>query len=192
MFSSDKTRADGLHPYCKSCQKKRMDIYYAAHREKLIAYQKEYHKKYAEKCKAYRRRVSKQRGAYMCEWRKKNWDKIMIYKKKYHKEVESKQIEYRILHSLRGRLLQALNGTVKSKHTMEFVGCDMIQLKEHLSSQFKKGMAWDNYGRKGWHIDHITPCSSFNLTCPNEQKKCFHYTNLQPLWWLDNCRKNKY
>lgn len=75
---------------------------------------------------------------------------------------------------------------------MEFIGCSMTQLKSHLSSQFKDGMSWDNYGRKGWHIDHIIPCYSFDLIDPNEQKKCFHYTNLQPLWWLDNCRKNKY
>lgn len=43
-------------------------------------------------------------------------------------------------------------------------------------------MTWDNYGFKGWHIDHKIPCLSFNLTDIDQQKKCFHYTNLQPLW----------
>lgn len=48
-------------------------------------------------------------------------------------------------------------------------------------------MGWDNYGE--WHIDHIIPCSSFNLSILEDQKKCFHYTNTQPLWKIDNLRK---
>jgi hypothetical protein len=51
-------------------------------------------------------------------------------------------------------------------------------------------MTWDNYGKKGWHVDYILPCASFDLTKEEEQKKCFHYTNLQPLWWLDNIKKS--
>jgi len=50
-------------------------------------------------------------------------------------------------------------------------------------------MSWDNYGYRGWHIDHIRPCASFDLTDPEQQRECFHYTNLQPLWWQDNLRK---
>ena len=51
-------------------------------------------------------------------------------------------------------------------------------------------MTWKNYGRNGWHIDHILPCSSFDLTDPEQRRKCFHYTNLQPLWEIDNIRKS--
>ena len=50
-------------------------------------------------------------------------------------------------------------------------------------------MSWKNHGKYGWHIDHIKPCSKFNLIDPTEQKKCFHYTNLQPLWAKDNLTK---
>jgi hypothetical protein len=61
-------------------------------------------------------------------------------------------------------------------------------------------MNWDNYGetkdkskKNAWHIDHIIPCAAFNMTDPIHQKACFHYTNLQPLWWHENIRKlNKF
>lgn len=49
-------------------------------------------------------------------------------------------------------------------------------------------MSWDNFGE--WYIDHIKPCCSFDLTDIEQQKKCFHYTNLQPLWAIDNLKKS--
>jgi hypothetical protein len=59
----------------------------------------------------------------------------------------------------------------------------------YLESLFRDGMTWDNYGFYGWHIDHIIPCASFNLKNSEEQKRCFHYTNLEPLWGYDNWHK---
>jgi hypothetical protein len=51
-------------------------------------------------------------------------------------------------------------------------------------------MTWENHGKFGWHIDHIIPCASFDLTDLEQQKKCFHYTNFQPLWWRENILKS--
>jgi hypothetical protein len=78
---------------------------------------------------------------------------------------------------------------VSKKHgkTMELTGCTTEELIKHLSSKFTEGMTLENYGE--WHIDHIKPCASFNLGDPGEQHKCFHWTNLQPLWAADNIRK---
>jgi hypothetical protein len=59
-----------------------------------------------------------------------------------------------------------------------------------MESKFLPGMTWDNRGLRGWHIDHIVPCSFFDLANPEQQRKCFHYTNLQPLWAADNLRKS--
>ena len=71
---------------------------------------------------------------------------------------------------------------------MKLVGCSIEKLKQHLESQFKEGMTFSNYGK--WHIDHIRPCTSFDLSKLDEQYKCFHYTNLQPLWAEENLRKS--
>ena len=80
-------------------------------------------------------------------------------------------------------------GKDKSASTIQLLGCNAAELKLHLESKFTVGMTWENHSQFGWHIDHILPCASFALTDPEQQKKCFHYTNLQPLWWVDNIKK---
>ena len=70
---------------------------------------------------------------------------------------------------------------------MKLVGCTTKQLAEHLERQFKEGMSWDNYGE--WHVDHIRPCASFDLSDEGQQKECFHWRNLQPLWGIENIKK---
>ena len=70
---------------------------------------------------------------------------------------------------------------------MELIGCSISDLVKHLENQFIEGMSWKNYGK--WHIDHIRPCASFNLLNEDEQRACFHYSNLQPLWAIDNLKK---
>ena len=81
------------------------------------------------------------------------------------------------------------------KHTMEYVGCSVEDLRTHLENQFEKEaersghpISWENQGE--WHIDHIKPCASFDLDLEEERDKCFHYTNLQPMWGPDNISKS--
>ena len=80
-----------------------------------------------------------------------------------------------------------LNKEYKSKQTLELLGCNIEEFKKYLEFKFTKGMSWDKMHLI--HIDHIKPCAAFDLTNPEEQAKCFHYTNLQPLWAIDNLRK---
>ena len=68
--------------------------------------------------------------------------------------------------------------------TRDLIGCSPAELVRYLEAQFVEGMSWGN--RELWHIDHIKPCASFDLTNPDEQKKCFHYTNLRPRWATEN------
>ena len=67
------------------------------------------------------------------------------------------------------------------------VGCSPQSLREHIESKFAGGMSWDNYGVNGWHLDHIIPLAS----AKNKEEiiKLNHYTNLQPLWAIENLKK---
>jgi hypothetical protein len=103
--------------------------------------------------------------------------------------------EFKLRKALRQRVYSFLLGS-KSERTMDLIGCCLEDLKQYLENKFTIGMSWDNYGNPNgnhsecWHIDHIIPCSSFDLSDPEQQKICFHYTNLQPLWGIDNIKKS--
>jgi hypothetical protein len=79
-------------------------------------------------------------------------------------------------------------GRVKSRRSQELIGASAEAVKSYLQSRFRDGMSWANYGTV-WHIDHIRPCASFDLTRPEQQNLCFHYTNLQPLLVAENLKK---
>ena len=97
-------------------------------------------------------------------------------------------LHLRIRHNISSRILIALKkGVTKSSGTIELLGCSILELKNHLQNKFVEGMSWENYGE--WQIDHIRPCASFNLINEEDQRLCFHYTNLQPLWAEENNRK---
>ncbi len=88
--------------------------------------------------------------------------------------------------ALRTRLWKFVTGTKKQRMS-KLIGCTREQFVEYIQKRFTKGMHWNNYGE--WEMDHIIPCTAFDLTDPEQQRKCFHYTNLQPMWKRDNIRK---
>ncbi len=101
---------------------------------------------------------------------------------------------YKIRCNLGTRMWHALTDTKKSTSTIELLGCTAELLWIHLESKFIVGMTRENYGRpkdksRGWDMDHIVPCASFNLIDPEQQKLCFHYTNIQPMWSDENSSK---
>jgi hypothetical protein len=119
-------------------------------------------------------------------YRNKNKEKLNNYQREYY----SNNIEARFKKILRVRINQALKGINKNNTFNKVLGCTSNALRIYLEAHFKDGMSWDNYGYRGWHIDHIKPCSSFDLSDIEQQKQCFHYTNLQPLWAQENMRKS--
>jgi len=82
---------------------------------------------------------------------------------------------------------------IKTSREINQIGCSLEKLINHLKGQFTEGMGWENYGNKKgqWSIDHIKPCNVFDLTVDEERKACWHYTNLQPIWHVDNMKKGK-
>jgi hypothetical protein len=136
------------------------------------------------------------------EWREKNPERHRALNRRWYLDNRDRWNEncrkritkrrqtdsaFQITCSLRSRLSQAIKDNPKSARTMELIGCSIIQLRAHLESKFTFGMSWENYG--GWHVDHIRPCVSFDLSNPAQQRECFHFTNLQPLWAIDNLKK---
>lgn len=122
------------------------------------------------------------------KWRANNRDKYRALGRAYYNRHKNDH-----WHITRGRISARLSaairhrGTTKYGNTMELVGCDRETLIAHLESTFQPGMSWEN--RNMWDIDHIIPCDSFDLTIPEQQRQCFHYTNLQALWSFDNRSK---
>lgn len=148
---------------------------------------------------------------WMRNWRKKNPEKVWQsnhselaklrqarYRVKHRKEISERNVIYQkykrqtdILAKLRWLLRSRINGAIKkckgnkAFKSMELIGCTLDELRTHLEKQFTSEMNWKNHG-KVWEIDHIKQVKDFDLTNPEEQKKCFHYTNLRPLNWLKN------
>jgi hypothetical protein len=180
---------------CKICgERKPVSAFYPSHRYRKKAMclpcsrarakekhvntyeeKKKYYRAYYQKNKEYRRK-------WQDKYRKDNPDKLSEYRKRLHVKIKRNQSK---------RIKSALGGVGlrKSDRTVKYLGCTGRELVAHLESQFSPGMSWDNYGIKGWHIDHIRPCASFDFTDEKQLHDCFHYTNLQPLWAEDNMAK---
>jgi hypothetical protein len=108
------------------------------------------------------------------------WEYKMICQYKNFKERRKNDKQFAIGSLTRNRINEILksNSIYKNKRSLELVGCSIQELCRHLENQFTDGMSWLNRGLHGWHIDHIRPCKSFNLSDPEQLKSCFYYTNL--------------
>lgn len=103
------------------------------------------------------------------------------YRKKEYTQKYNEDVKWTLSRNIRIRLNQALKNNFKSSKTLELLGCPLTELKLYLEQQFLPEMTWGNHGEI-WEIDHTKPCASFDLTDIEQQKECFHYTNLQPLF----------
>lgn len=195
-YHSCSTRKDGLQCYCKVCKKEKF-------RESKKISDKKYHKKYYSNPEN-RKRISE----YSKNYQKENIEKQYEYAKKHRctekykisrkgwrkKEYDEKygiDVEFTLKLTLRNRLKNAVLNEFKSGKTLDMLGCTIDEFKQYLENQFDPNMSWDNYGKgKYWEIDHIIPCDAFDLTLKEEQYRCFHYSNLQPLPIIENRKKS--
>ena len=177
-------------------------IYRENNKEKAKIYRKKYDLNNKEKLKLsrkiYRENNKEKAKIYRDKYNLNNKEKVKFSKEKYRinnkekinnyvKNRYQKENNFKLKMLLRHRIYMALKGIAKSKKTKDLLGCTVEQLWIHLEKSFKPGMTRENYGK--WHIDHIRPCASFDLTKQEEQLKCFHYTNLQALWADENFSK---
>ena len=158
-FFKESKNAHGYSYACKECKKKQKKEYMQtdAYKERISAYNKEYRKKESFK-------------EYVKGYYRRKFDNDEIYKVKL---------------LIRNRISKAVRRNSKRGKSLELLGCSVEFLKRHLEKQFLPGMTWDNYGSE-WEIDHIVPCSLFDMSDKWHQFVCFNWRNLQPLWTKDN------
>jgi hypothetical protein len=183
-FNKDKHKKDGLNSYCKSCKAEKDKKWVENNRD---TYNKCF-KNWVENNKSHYQQ-------YQQQWIDNNRDKVNEYAKK--SQLKQRQDpKVKLHHAIRARINERVKqqGTNKSKPTLEIVGLDSWdKLREHIELQFTDGMNWDNYGNQpgNWSIDHIIPISSAKTE--EEIYKLNHYTNLRPMWHIDNIKKgNKF
>jgi hypothetical protein len=187
-------------------------LWYKAHRESVIAKAQEYYQNNRERrirqAVEWSRNNPVKRNVYKTNWNAANRDKVRATaansRVRHHEKIlirqRAKGSEYQRnsrrnnpVRMLEDRLRARLQGAVrrgravKRASVLTLIGCTARELCAYLESRFLQGMTWGN--RRLWHIDHVRPCASFDLTDLEQQKVCFHYTNLQPLWAADNIRK---
>ena len=172
-FHKAKQNKGGLKGSCRSCVTEHKKEYYKVNKEKI----KEYSKKYSQANKEKRKEYDK--------------EYIQANKERKNKRIrDRKKVDsvFKMTENLRTRTWYAFKrkGYNKNTKTQEMLGVDWEVCKAHIERQFIKGMSWDNQG--DWHIDHIIPLASANTE--KELKKLCHYSNLQPLWAVDNLMKS--
>lgn len=181
----DKSRHHNMRFCCQTCCKKAWN---AANAAKLKADKQKFYEDNKQK-------IIERIG----QWQKDNPDKVAKNRKKYKNKYKTGELKLsaieRLKHSLRTRVTDVLNGRLKGGSAVRDLGCTPQELMAHLETGFHsnprtgEAMTWDNYGKYGWHIDHIEPLAKFDLSDPEQFKKVCHYTNLQPLWWFENLEK---
>lgn len=177
-FNKDKNHWDKLRVDCKKCLMDYRKLEYVKQMKKI--YNNEYQIKNREQI--YKKHK---------EWLKRNpqyREKHNKYCRKWAKEKRRIDYQYKIKTNMRSRMYCALKRNAKSASTNELLGCTIPFLKSYLEEQFEPEMSWKNYGSY-WHVDHIIPCSSWDLTKISEQFMCFNYRNLQPMEGKENIKK---
>lgn len=160
-------------------------------KKKIDAYQEEYRKKnrllIRSKKRIYYQNNKEKVKKKVKEYRLKNTAKINKYHKNKYNNDSLRKIM--VLHRARIGKFFSKNKTYRANKSIEMLGCTPEEFKKHLESKFKEGMTWSNHGKMGWHVDHIIPLSTFDLSNSEQAKIAFHYTNTQPLWWHENLSK---
>lgn len=180
---------------CKTCDNERAKLYYRNNSEKIKPknrlYANEYYQNNREKCKENARKYllsltpqeKEQLQKYKKAWRQANAEKLKQQRTEYRKSPAG-----RLVRNVRNRMSKKIGKIRKLVSISKSVGKTPSQLQVHIESLWLPGMSWENYGKE-WHVDHIKPLAAFNLSDATQQAAANHYSNLQPLWAVDNLAK---
>lgn len=113
-----------------------------------------------------------------------NKESVYARTKAYGSKRIATDLNFRLARNLRTRLSKTVRQNSQTSSAVHSLGCSLNEFRTHMSGKFKAGMTWENYGQ--WEIDHVVPLAKFDLTNSAEADKALHYSNLQPLWKLEN------
>lgn len=135
------------------------------------------------------------------EWRKENPEKFQAICQKSRskpdyreKQNESKRERYNnntnenLSLNYRRYLRDYIHHGKTTKNIDKIVGLSQEKMREWLEFNFKSGMTWDNYGTY-WNLDHIKPCSCFDLSDKEQLYECFSWKNTFPVYYKENLTK---
>jgi len=161
--------------------------YYERNKEHILKQKQEYFIRKIDSIKNYRERNRKKISAQNSRWQRNNRERIRPRKRECNRR---RYLDHhnRVAGSVRRRIGKLMTGKSKPDRSEGLLGCSFAEFIRYISTMFKPGMTMENYGRK-WHIDHIMPCSVFDLTREDQVRQCCHFTNLRPLWARANLRK---
>ena len=185
------------HNQCKVCIAAKRREYYQGYKDKetFKAKQREYYQNNRVEIAAKRREYYQNNKVEIGDKHRKyyqgNKKKVVAQQREYQRERYHFDPMYVIKLRLRSRMniaVKAVGLDNKCASSSELLGISPQGLKEWLEAQFTEGMTWEN--RSDWHVDHIIPCDAFDLTVDQNQRICFWYKNLQPMWAKDNIQKS--
>jgi hypothetical protein len=172
----------------------RQQIEGASPGEKELALQ-HYREQRRKSARKYNSLHADQIAAQKQRWRKKHRDRLRIYKREYESTARKDPL-VKLVTVLRSRMADAITAAmvkgrkIRERGAMRFVGCAVLDLAAHLESQFLDGMTWQNYGRTGWHVDHIFPVGKADLADPAHLRAAFNWRNCRPMWGGENLKKS--
>jgi hypothetical protein len=196
-FGILKKNTDGLRNTCKVCRGIDDKKYRENNKKRICeinknwiknnpSHSKNYYKKNKERLKM-ESRIYYEKNKLRYNQQSLSWNQINSEKRKKITKKHKQKPEIKLKENIRHRVYIFLKSKNlrKNNKTFEIIGCTPFELQKHLEEQFIDGMTWENYGQ--WHIDHIIPLSTANIE--EEIYKLCYYTNLQPLWAIDNLKK---
>jgi len=197
-FEIDKRKPEGHTYRCRKCAsaakqgwvkaggeeyREKIATYREENRDKVLAGKRDEYARHSDKYKKYGK------GYYLT-----HKEEYVEYSRTKRKKQKGNSLAV-LPDRLRVKTRRMLTYYRANREGEKLIGCTTPEFRAHIESLWKEGMTWENYGagklgEVAWQLDHIVPISAFDLTDPEQIAKCFHYTNVQPLWWEENMSKH--